>query len=199
LQEHLSHVRAEYEGLLAENIQFRAEHSYLERTQELREFKKRYADDAATVVRVLVRNFSEQDHYFLIDIGANDGIQKDMIVTFKNNLVGKITDVYPWYSKVCLITNRLCKVAAYCSQTKAQGIHEGSNSEEGTMLTYVSHLAPIAENDLVLSSGEGLVFPEGFALGRIDSYQQEGLYKKIHVKPLCDMRRLDYCLVLSKQ
>ncbi len=194
IQEKLDETGKQLSQLIAENVQLRASLSYMERTKELRTYIKRYNQNGITA-QILVRNFSDQGHYFLIDAGSNKGICSDMVVTFKNNLIGKISEVYPWYSKVCLITDRLCKVGAFCSETKAQGIHQGTNQEQETSLSYVSHLSQIKKGDIVLSSGEGLIFPEGFALGRISSSQKDGLYKKVKIKPLSDLRRLDYCLV----
>ena len=198
LHEKLHVLQKEKEQLLAENITLHTSLSYLRATHELREFKQRYDYDNAHIAQILVRHFSDQDHFFLIDKGRDYGIEPDMVVIHNNCLIGKVVAAYPWYSKVCLITDRLCKVAAYCSGTKANGIHEGVNEEGHTVLNYVSHLAHVDEDDLVISSGEGMVFPQGFALGRVEMKKQDGLHYQIHVKPLVDLRTIQYCLVVPK-
>jgi len=187
----------ELADLRAQNIYLRASMAYMQGIDELRAFKKKY-NKAGKIARVLARDFSEQTHFFYIDLGAQDQIEKDMIVTYKNNLIGKISDVYPWYSKICLVTDRHCKVAAYCAVTKAKGIHEGANLYGATSLCHVSHLDAVKQGELVLSSGEGLLFPEGLALGRIGSCQSVGLQKNITVKPLCDLKDIAYCSVAAR-
>lgn len=197
LQDQLNALHQEYQEVLAENVQFKAAFSYMNDIKELQEFKERYSENGGQISQILVRHFSNQEHYFLIDGGTNKNIEKDMVVVYKNNLIGKVTEVYPWYSKVCLITDRNCKVAAYCAKTQAHGIHQGINNESSTSLSYVNHLEPIQEGDLVISSGEGLIFPQGFALGTIKTCQMDDLYKQITLEPGCDLRRMDYCMVMS--
>ena len=199
LQEQLKALQNAQERILAENVQLKAAISYMNDIKELREYKKRYQEDNGHIAQVLVRHFSDQEHYFYIDAGSSHDIKEDMVVVYKNNLIGKVTQVYPWYSKVTLITDKRCKVAAYCAKTKAQGIHQGANDEAQTALSYVNHLEAVQEGDLVLSSGEGLVFPRGFALGTIKTCQTEDLYKQITLEPGCDLRRLDYCMIIAKK
>lgn len=198
LQDQLQALKKQHEQILAENVQLKATLSYMNDIQELQEYQARYQEKEGTISQVLVRHFSDKEHYFYIDGGSSKGVQKDMAVVYKNNLIGKITDVYPWYSKVSLVTDRNCKVAAYCAQTKAHGIHQGTNNESQASLCYVNHLEQVKEGDLVLSSGEGLVFPKGFALGTIKTCQADDLYKHITLELGCDLRRLDYCVIMSK-
>lgn len=197
LYNQLSELQQEVSNVRAQNIYLRAKMAYMQGIDELRKFNERYKKEGI-IARILARDFSEQSNHFYIDVGAQDHMEKDMVVTYKNNLVGRITEVYPWYSKVCLITDRHCKVAAYSVASKAHGIHEGSNKSEETSLCHVSHLAEAKEGELVLSSGEGLLFPEGLALGRIMSCQTKGFCKEITVKPLCDLKQIEYCSVVPR-
>jgi rod shape-determining protein MreC len=180
-----------------QNVRLRAALSYAQKIKELVSFNKRY-EGRGHIAHVIAKNMTQDGHYFLIDGGSRQGIAKDMVVLYNNNLIGKIIEIYPWYSKVCLVTDRNCKVAAYCVETKAQGIYEGCNDQMMANLNFVNHLSDIKPGDLVLSSGEGLVFPEGFALGRVGSFTNDGLYKRITVEPLCDIKQIDYCLVMAK-
>ena len=166
--------------------------------KELADFKKRYEESHGHIAQILMKHFSDQSHFFLIDIGTRQGIKPDMVAVYKNCLIGKVAEVYPFYSKVVLITDKTCKVAAYCAQTHASGIHEGSNQSEQTMLNHVSHLSVMKEGDLILSSGEGLIFPQGFALGNVMSCKPNGLLYTVHVEPLVDMHALAYCLIIQK-
>ncbi len=193
----LDELNDEVGNLRAQNIYLRASMAYMQGIDELRAFKKLYQKEGK-IARVMARDFSRQSHHFYIDLGAQDTIEKDMVVTYKNNLIGKISEVYPWYSKVCLVTDRRCKVAGYCATTKANGIHEGANIYGVTLLCHVSHLAEVEQGELLISSGEGLLFPEGLALGTVASCQQEGLYKNIRVKPLCNLEDLEYCSVVAR-
>lgn len=198
LTQELSQSRMDYGQLLAENVALSSQLSFAQDTEEIRDFKARYNSEKMQLAQILARHFSDDSHYFYLDLGSSSGIEADMIVVHNNCLVGKVVDVYPWYSKVVLITDKLCKIAAYCGNTKARGIHEGINQERNAMLKFVSHLAPIEVGDMLLSSGEGLVFPRGFALGKVKSSTLDGLYQQVEIEPLVDFEKINYCLVLSK-
>jgi rod shape-determining protein MreC len=198
LHQELSKSRADFGQLMAENIALRTQLNYAENTQELRDFKARYSPEKMKIAQVIARHFSEQAHYYYLDLGASAHIELDMIVVYNNCLIGKVTEVYSWYCKVTLITDQACKVAAYCDSSKVRGIHEGINIPHSSYLKFVSHLATVTINDLVVSSGEGLVFPRGFALGKIKSSTADGLYQQVELEPVLDLETLDYCLILSK-
>lgn len=198
LQERIAFLKEQNANLLAENIKLNTIHENLEKTEELIRFREKYALKDASLAQIIMKQFSECEHSFLVDCGSMHGISVDMVAVYKNCLVGRVSHVYPYYSKVILITDSDCKVAAYCHLSKARGIHEGCNKKRQTMLQFVSHLHELKENDLVISSGEGLIFPQGFCLGRIQSFVSEGLYYKILIKPMLQFNELEFCYLIKK-
>ncbi len=193
----LQKATVERDNAWHENIELNALLDYHTQIDELTDFKKRYTNKKILIAQILTKQFSEQSHYFLIDAGSRKGIKTDMVAIYNNCLVGRVVDVYPLYSKVILVTDKSCKVATACAKTKACGIYNGLNDLNAGALTKVSHLAHIAYEDLLLSSGEGLIFPKGFALGKIRSYQTEGLFYTITTEPLIDMRAIKYCQIIE--
>ena len=197
LEKQMQVLQQERDDLLAKNIELQGLISFAQDTQELVEFKQRYTI-SAVLAHVLVKNFSEQSHFFLIDRGSKSGVQKDMIVTYKDCLIGKIIEIYPYYSKVLLISDQSCKVAAYCAQSKASGIYQGCNEEWSASLNHISHLSTLEQGELILSSGDGLVFPRGFGLGKIKSFKTKDLFYEVMIEPLIDLHAITYCYVMQK-
>lgn len=196
------------EELYAENNALKSFHVYQAETMELRNFNKRYALQKGHLAQVLARHFSSSQQFFLVDAGASQGIKKDMVAVYGNAIVGRVEQVYPWYCKVCLITDADCKVAATCLSEKfltrknpqgASGIHEGVNDEIHATMRYVSHLESVNVNDVVLSSGQGLVFPKGFALGKVIAAEKGELFYDIVVQPGLDFKTLHYCTLIAKE
>jgi rod shape-determining protein MreC len=181
----------------AENIELATIKNMMEKTTELREFAQQYMHTEAQITRVLMRQLTEQTQFLMIDAGEQKNIAVDMIMVYKNCLVGRVTEVYPHYSKVTLITDRSCKVAAFCAKTQVQGIHEGLNQLTQTRLAYVNHLATLELDDLVLSSGEGLIFPRGFGLGRIKHFELNDFDYIVTVTPLLDFQTIEYGYIVS--
>jgi rod shape-determining protein MreC len=198
LQELLAHYTYYTQQLQARVIELEALNNYAGATQELVAFARRYKNPQAVSAQVLLRNFDAQNHFFIIDVGSLHAITPDMVVVHKNCLVGRVTHVYRYYSKVLLITDKTCKIAAYCAATGAQGIHEGTTSLLSTSLTFVNHLEKLQQGDLIVSSGEGLIFPCGFALGRLKKFEPDGFNYTITVEPLIDFKTIAYCSVIQK-
>lgn len=190
-------LRQEYTDLRGAYIRCRAAEGIEEDTQDLVAYNET-SEHKGHIAQIMMRHFSDQAHYYLVDAGSEQGIEPDMFALYKDCLVGRVTHVYPYYCKVTLITDPMCKVAAYCSETKCSGIHEGLNTLTATTLRHVSHLATVQENDLVLSSGEGLIFPRGYALGTVSSYSNDGLLYTIRIQPLLDFNTLQYCVLARR-
>jgi rod shape-determining protein MreC len=195
LVEKLEHER---QRLLEDNIAFQSQLDFIEETQELVQFQKRYKNYRKHLCQILLRQYSDKGHFFIIDAGSRHGIEPDMIAVYKNCLIGKITEVFPLYSKITLITDQNFKIAAFCSQTKTKGIFEGINQLDYAALNHVSHLEKIQKNELVISSGEGLIFPRGFGLGRVCYFTSDGVDFTIRLEPLIDLKNLVYCYVMKK-
>lgn len=197
LLEKIALLQEDNSALQSEIIQLQASKNFVENTHELITFKKRYEVQKSILAHVILKQFSDAEHSLLVDRGSQHGCEVDMVAVYKSCLLGRVECVYPFYSKIRLITDKCCKVAAYCRSSKARGIHEGCNSSYSS-LQFVSHLSQVTPHDILISSGEGLLFPQGFGIGRIDSFQQQGLYYAISVKPLLKFEELEYCYLIKK-
>ena len=187
----------ECENLKNENVALKATLNYANQTQELVEFSKQYTNLNFHIAQVIQKNFSENSQFFLVSLGSKAGIKLDMAVVYKNFLVGKVSEVYPYWSKVTLVTDKFCKVSSVC-ETGAKGICEGSGDIKKINLNFVSHLEKINENNVVMSSGEGLIFPQGFSLGKIKDFRLSGLHYVITIEPEIDFSKIDYCYILQR-
>lgn len=183
--------------LCEENIKIKALFKFDSDSKEIREFKERYNLDGMMVCKVLLKSLKKDGQFFLINRGSLNGIQKNMVGIYKFQILGKITEVHDYYSKLTLITDESCKVAAFTSSTNANGIVIGQNQKNCCKMHYVSHLLDVADDDLVLSTGRGLVFPEGFCIGKIvrHSHSHNTLYHDIDVEPMIDLKTIKYCLL----
>lgn len=200
LEQKYQQVKNLYLAVLDENIKLKATMRYDFLSKELREFQQRYNLEHLPLAKVLVKNITDDEHYLLINKGAKDGVNKNMTALYKFQIVGKVTDVFEHYSKVILITDQSCKVAAYTSQTNAQGIVRGLNDINRCVMNYVSHLSTIIDKDIILSSGQGLVFPEGFCLGKIIKHElkEKSLYHDLEIEPLLNLEALEFCLLTDQ-
>ena len=193
-------IQQAHEVLLEAFIKVRGTLHHQEHSQELIDFQQRYQFDDAIVAKVLTKNFSEQEHYCFINKGSQENVRENMVAFYKLQIIGKVSEVHDFYSKITFITDKRCKVACFTNDTHAQGILAGTNKPNQCTLDYVSHLSPVEDQDLLFSSGEGLVFPEGFCLGKIVSHQlqDKALHYEIAVEPLVNLSELKFCLLANQ-
>jgi cell shape-determining protein MreC len=154
-------LRTEREKLLHENIKLKALTHYAEKSADLREFRKRYQLEGALLAKVLTKTMTEQEQSMVVNRGTSHGIKKDMIAVYKFQLLGRVCEAFPFYSKIKLITD-------------------------------------LENDDLVFSSGQGLLFPEGFCLGKITKIKTKGVCHKVEIEPLIDLKSLEMCHLTNR-
>ena len=160
--------------------------------------RERYRYSDALGAKVMQRLLNDEQQVLLVDAGSRAGVTVGMVAVYNNCLVGKVSHVYPLYSKITLLTDSSCNIASYCATSGIHGVHEGAMKSDMTYLTHIHHYDLIHEGELVLSSGQGIIFPDGFALGRIVSIENDGLWKKATVRPVLDVERITYCILFAK-
>jgi rod shape-determining protein MreC len=194
-REALTNYIHEMEGEL---IELRTLVSLANDIRELSVFRDRCYKNNGRIVRVILKQFSSYEHFFFIDAGALDNVVRDMVVVSRNCLVGRVVEVYPHFSKIAIITDKSCNVAGYCFKTQARGIYTGENSKDRASFRYVSHMEKVKEGDMIISSGEGLIYPPGLGLGTVEAAKIEGVEYQIVVKPLIDPFALNYVILLQQ-
>jgi rod shape-determining protein MreC len=190
-------LQQRYDELFQKYVKLQTTVQFERNTKELVEFQKRYDLKNAIVSRVLSRDFSKKEHFLLINRGSRDGVKSSMVAIYKFQIVGKVVDVYDFYSKVQCITDKQCSIASFTNTTNAQGIIEGTNKINECKLNFISYTSKLLDKDLVFCSGQGMIFPQGFCLGTIKSHQcnKDEAYHSIEVEPLVDFTTLKFCFL----
>lgn len=170
--------------------------NFSEQTEEIVAFSRRYIVEQKKLAKVLLSIFSDKEDVFIIDGGTNQGIQKDDVTVYKNLLIGRVIEVYPWYSKVALITDRRCKISAQCKEGVV-GIFSGQNNNRAE-LHFIPHFKKVELGEMILSTGNGLVYPQGFGLGEVVSIKTDNVSHSIGVKTLVDLSTVSYVYVFNK-
>lgn len=144
--------------------------------------------------QIIYKQLQQKDSFFIIDKGSSDGIALNMLATLNNVLLGRVVGVYPWYARVMPITDQQCHVPIVCAQSGAHGVFHGNQVD------FISHLEPLVLDELVLTSGDGLLYPQGLAIGRIKNFTLNnlGYLYEVAVEPLYDLNSISYCSLISK-
>lgn len=103
----------------------------------------------------------------LINRGARNGVFKGQAVMDNYGLIGQTTRVGPWSSEVIMVTDPEHAVPVEIERTGVHTIALGSGDADSLSLPYLPGNADIQPGDLLLTSGLGGVFPQGYPVARI--------------------------------
>ena len=158
--------------------------------------------------RVIVRSPTVWYSTIGIDKGSDDGVRVDQPVVAAGGLVGKVTRVSGGRAEVTLITDASSAVGAQVMPNGATGIvHPVVGNPNDLLLDYVTKGRRVTEGTVVVTSGfetdggRRSIFPRGIPIGRVvevdpDEFEQ---FQRVHVKPLADIRGIDYVQVLTRR
>jgi len=122
-------------------------------------------------------------------------------VLTSDGLIGRVSSVGLTRSQVVLIEDPSCRVSArVVNPAHDLGVISPGGPLENSLveLSYLSGNANLKPGQLVVTSGEGGIFPAGIPVGQIvDSRQAEfGLYTEARVKLSANLGALDQVWVL---
>jgi len=138
-----------------------------------------------------------------IDLGRNDGVNKNMPVITPDGLIGRVQEAGANRSRVTLIGDPQCRVPAVVDKpgrdTGILGPGEASVIDDAIVeLTYLSRNSQAIPGQKVYTSGLGGIFPQGIPIGTIieTNSVSYGLYLQARVKLFGNMRELEEVWVL---
>ena len=134
--------------------------------------------------------------------GSNDGVMPDMAVISAAGVVGRVVGpVAANAARVQLLIdhNGPAAVAALTERARAGGMVVGVEGNPPLRMDFVSTLADVKRDDLVVTSGADGIYPRGFRIGWVETSERgDGLSLAITVRPAVDFRALDEVLVLLR-
>ena len=134
---------------------------------------------AAEIVNIQQSSLRQR---LLIDRGASNGVFRGQAVLDDKGLIGQTTHVGPWSAEVILITDSEHAVPVRVERTGLRTIAVGGGDSASLALPYLPANADIRSGDLLVTSGLGGVFPEGYPVARVTEVHRDA------VQPLAQVR-----------
>lgn len=138
----------------------------------------------------------------IIDKGKSDNLKTGQAVIFKDNVVGKITNVSRNLSRVTLVTNNSFSLTVKTLETGAMGVIKGQGNGE-LLLDNVILSENLKNGDLVVSTGNietnGLGFPPDLIAGKILSVEKKSsaLFQTARVESMLDFSKLTTVFIVT--
>lgn len=158
-------------------------------------------DESVRVAEIIGVDPDPARHEIIINHGADQGVEKGTPVLDAEGLMGQVIDVGPLTSRALLITDATHAIPVQVNRNGVRAIAVGSGSLDKLVLTYVPDTADIVEGDLLISSGLGRRFPEGYPVAKISLVEHHpGLpFAVIEAKPTARLDRSRHVLIVHRQ
>jgi rod shape-determining protein MreC len=131
-----------------------------------------------------------------VNRGIRSGVRRQMPVVTPEGIVGITISVDLFTSKVQLITDSSASIGAMLQKSRVAGILSGLGGGR-CVLRFLPMNANLSRGDLVITSGQDGIFPEGMPVGRITGQIYESsIYRSAEVAPFQIFSSLDEVIFL---
>ncbi len=194
LQEELIQLRKkqiDYDNLVIQNEQY----------EEYFKIADENTDMQYVPAQIIGRDNLDKYFSFTIDKGENDGLAVNDVVTTPEGLAGVITEVGFNYAKVETILNPSVQIGVYSSESRDTGIVSGNidfSSEEKCVMLYLPKDTELKEDDIIITSGLGEIFPKEIVVGTVEivDFDSSGNSKYAVINPAVDVTEIKMVFVI---
>jgi len=157
-----------------------------------------HSDQRKLVAEIITVNSDPYSLQVVINKGALDGLYIGQPVLNEQGVVGQIVDVSATYSRVLLISDVTHGIPVRVQRNDIRAIANGSGELNSLNLPYMPHSTDVQVGDILVTSGLGGVFPEGYPVATVTefSYQIGQPYAQVEAKPIVALERIRYVLLI---
>lgn len=195
----LKQQMADLRNTIVDYDKIKYENETYKNAMQMEEQNKEFTQVLASVI---ARDPLDKFYSFTIDRGRNYDIKPDDVVYSPDGLVGKVIEVGPNYSKVITILDPRVNVGCTISRTReiGTGVGMAEFAQEGNLqLLYLPRETMATENDLVVTTGYGEVFPADLIVGTVRDIKLDNSGKSNYavVKPTANIDSVTMVFVIT--
>ena len=123
--------------------------------------------DRVLVAEILSVDLNPYRQRFIINRGTNDGAYVGQALLDADGVVGQIVRANPFTAEVVLISDADHAVPVTVIRNGLRTLAVGTGDSKRLRLPYLTNSADVEVDDLLISSGLGGVFPDGYPVGRV--------------------------------
>ncbi|MCL1078253.1 rod shape-determining protein MreC [Parashewanella spongiae] len=155
--------------------------------------------DTRKKVAEIVEVASDPYHqYVVLNHGSNSGVFVGQPVIDAQGIVGQVVQVNALTSRVLLLTDSTHGLPVRITRNDVSLIANGTGILDELELRHVSKSTDVRIGDLLVTSGLGHRFPEGYPVARVIKVQRDSgqNYAQIIAQPLAALDRIRYVLLI---
>jgi len=188
---------AELQSQLVQMRELEVENSDL---RNLLTMKERTGPGGYLPVTVIARDDTPYVQAVTIDHGSNDGVKPDAVVITHAGLVGHVERVNPTSAKVRLINDLNSSVSVRLqTDSRTTGLLRGQSLGNLMVIAYIPQTDVVAQGDVVLTSGLGELYPEGYVVGKVARVERKDAdpFQAAVIEPAVALDKLEHLYVLT--
>ncbi|PSV37575.1 rod shape-determining protein MreC [Photobacterium sp. GB-27] len=150
------------------------------------------------IAEVMAVDSDPYSHQVMIDKGRVDGVYEGQPVINDKGIVGQISYVGAHNSRVLLLIDPTNAIPVQVVRNDIRVIATGTGKNNELQLEHVPSSTDIRVGDLLVSSGLGGRYPEGYPVARVTefSFDNKRPFAQIIAKPTVQFDRLRYLLLV---
>lgn len=155
-------------------------------------------DEYKKIGEVLTAETDRYRQQVVINQGETDGAYVGQPVIDEKGVIGQIISVGTQTSRVLLVTDVTHAIPVQVLRNDVRMIASGTGRPDELSLDNVPRSVDIEKGDLLVTSGLGGRFPEGYPVAVVENVSRDGsnYFATITAKPLTSLERLRYVLLV---
>ncbi|OHU90791.1 MULTISPECIES: rod shape-determining protein MreC [Pseudoalteromonas] len=152
------------------------------------------------VVQILSVHSNPYSHQVVVNRGTIDGVTESQPVIDEMGLVGQLTQVGTTTSRVLLMTDITHATPVRILRNDVRTVVEGIGKINKLKLSHVPHSLDVRIGDVLVTSGLGGTFPEGYPVAVVTELNRdEGLpFAQVYAEPIAQLDRIRLLLILGR-
>ena len=126
-------------------------------------------DERVLIAELLAIDLQPFRHQIVINKGRREGVYDGQPIVDANGVMGQIVHVGPFSSTVLLLTDPTHAIPVQINRNGLRSVAVGTGQSHILQLEHLPNNVDIKEGDLVVSSGLGSRFPQGYPVGVVDN------------------------------
>ena len=122
------------------------------------------------VAELMAVNLDPYEHVVVVNKGSQFGVHKGQSVLDDNGVIGQVIKALPLSSEIILITDPNHAIPVQVNRNGLRTIAIGSGQLNKLSLPFLPNNADIVPGDLLVTSGLGGVFPQGYPVAVVESF-----------------------------
>lgn len=199
-------VKIAYQNLRDEYFKLKAEALLLRTLQEenrdlrlLLDASKRL-NEKITLAELINVSIDPYNHRVLIGRGLRNNVYVGQAVIDDQGVIGQVTEVMPFSSSIMLVTDPGHALPVQIQRNGLRTVAYGTGSVSSLRVPFLNQNSDIEVGDMLLSSGLGGRFPNGYPVAIVSEVNviEDEAFIKVTAAPIAKLDRSNHVLLLSR-